>query len=758
MRRLLRLFFFAVFLGFAVGCAKNGERSEDAGSGTAAASISPANTPRLTAIAPRMISNASSYPVMIYGEHLSEGTVLSIRARPPLRVPTKKIDDRHLTARIPAGLEVLDALSIGNVSAVLIDTRGSTVAGEARLTVANDLDFPTPYAMELGDENSGPWILSRTTDELRAAKSGEIRKTCDRPRAAARWKNSPVVLCEEGALEIFGKPPRNIAGVREAADLAIDETKNIAYIADRALDKIHAVDLDTLTVKFELPSGVNPQTLALAEQGSTLIAGNYQSADISIIDLATRTEKRIRPKPGTPIIGGHTEKFTADIMGGTAARGLAYSESLHLVFAATLGPNIGPNAARMEVTENGGISVIDAKNARWLRHVSILYGVPDAIALDDRRGILWVADGSTGRVVALDTKKLSESDTSARAAQLAVFELPVPAGVPLIRPEGDFGIEKRARLGLHFGAKALRASGESLFVMSRFSGEVLELDTRHVRTKKLSIKNRWPAFANHPQEARRRGQVVYDTDLGNSRMTCDTCHPEGHSGGIMFSKGRPIRIYRAPTCRAIRESPPYFTPSRLPSIKRTIIDVLARNRFQNPPPTEEEVSSATEYVGSIAVPPNPFHEADGSLPAELLLPDGTRGRPVRGLALFEGKAGCATDRCHPPPHFTADQDPDTRGLLELLETPVALMLRPEQQDLEKNFGQPPPSLSGVWDQFPLFLSGAGGNEVQADGTIAATHPFALRWMLENPAWKKHTGEAALSAEEISDLLAYLMTL
>jgi hypothetical protein len=89
---------------------------------------------------------------------------------------------------------------------------------------------------------------------------------------------------------------------------------------------------------------------------------------------------------------------------------------------------------------------------------------------------------------------------------------------------------------------------------------------------------------------------------------------------------------------------------------------------------------------------------------------------------------------------------------------MALMLRPEQQDLTKNYGQPPPSLIGVWDQFPLFLSGAGGNELMPDQTIAAAKPFALRWILENPAWKKHSRVEALSPEELNDLLAYLMTL
>src|SRR5262249_37776032 len=161
---------------------------------------------------------------------------------------------------------------------------------------------------------------------------------------------------------------------------------------------------------------------------SLLVVGNYQSQDVSIVDVAKKTETRLRPAPGTPIIGGHTERFMKEIMGGTPPRAIVYSEAQHVAFVATLRPNIGPNAERMEVTQNGGISVIDARAGKWLRHVSILYGVPESIALDDQRGVLWVADGSTGRVVALDTKSLAQSDESARNAQLAELDLPVPEG------------------------------------------------------------------------------------------------------------------------------------------------------------------------------------------------------------------------------------------------------------------------------------------------------------------------------------------
>jgi len=109
----------------------------------------PPPVPLLTAISPRMISNSSDYPVVIYGEHLVEGTVLSIA--PNLKLKTARVDDGHLTALIPAGIDVLDQLTTGNVTAKLIDPSDAPIAGEVRITVANDLDFPTPYALELDD-------------------------------------------------------------------------------------------------------------------------------------------------------------------------------------------------------------------------------------------------------------------------------------------------------------------------------------------------------------------------------------------------------------------------------------------------------------------------------------------------------------------------------------------------------------------------------------------------------------------------------
>jgi DNA-binding beta-propeller fold protein YncE len=734
--------------------------------------------PEIASISPRMITNTTSYPVVIYGERLVPGLELRILADPPITVDTVFIDARHLTARVPPIRTIQPDLSTVELSAELVTSAGAKTIGSTRVLVVNDAQYPMPYALGISeDQRFRLYVASKTSGEIVGV--GDDPKTPpqhaavgERPRAMAPYRDAKgiewmVVGDESGRLILLKTPfteteDRRVIEVgADVQDVAIDSARHRVFVTSHQKDAVLQIDLDTGKLEESFTVGLDPRYLALGEHGKKLVTGNIESLDVSIVDLQTKQETRVHPGPGTPIIGGRTEQYVDQIMGGLPGRGVVYSEKLHVAFMSTLGPNVGPNADRMEVSQNGGVSVIDLVHPRYVRHVSILQGSAEGLALDDDRGLLYVADGSTGRVVVMDTKKLAESDASARSAILGAIELPVPEGTPLIRPLEDFGQNGRATVSLHFGPKSLVLDKRktSLFVLSRFSGEILELDTRLARQGKLAQKRIWPPWTLEAQRARREGEIVYFSDLGNTRMSCDTCHPEGHVGGVLFSKGKPIRIYRAHSIRVARESPPYFTPSKLPSIKDTARRVLSRNRFRNPKSNEEEMSTLTEFVGAIAAPPNPFVGPMGELAEDMALPDGEHGNAKRGLALFEGKGGCADERCHPPPSFTADQTLKTRGLLHQLGTPVVIPLRVELQDVEENYGQPPPVLTGIWDQFPLFLSGACGLDIGEDNTLTADkHRFALRWMVENPEWSKHGGTSAWPREEQNDLLAYLLSL
>lgn len=722
--------------------------------------------PTLTAAGPRVVSNATDYPIQLWGDRLYPGMHLEIGKPAGLTVPTVFLDEHHLAAVIPAGTKMSPGTLEVHVSLRLFGGDGRQAKGGPGLVIVNDVGFETPYALELSADGKDAFVASPSTDEVwavhRDGRAMEAVPVGDGPRALARFRNEIVVAHEHaGELRLLDaadpRRQRRIPIPGGAQDLAVDEAASLAYVTDHRLDVVHVVDLAAGKLVRDLPAGVNPRGVALA--GTRLVVSNMGSGDVSIVDLATGTESRAQPMPGIPIIGGHTAEFSKYVMAGKAQRAVAWSPSLKVAFAASIGPDIGPNPQRMEVSMNGGIGVVSLDPPAFVRHVSIRQGVPEALAEDDARGLLYAADIATGRVVVLDARKLAASDEAAAGAILGSVALPPPDGIPLIRPRADFGVEGRPGIELHTGPKALRLAdgGNTLVVLCRLTGQVVEVDVSGAPQGSLRVTKSHPTRDLFAQKTRRLGEIAYFSDLGNSSMSCDACHVEGHNDGILFEKTHPLRIYRVPTLRDARETPPYFFPTKLVSLEQTAQIVTGRNRYHNPDPTRDEVNALAAYQEGLVAPPNPFVLRNGALSRALRLPDGRVGDAVRGLALFEGKAGCSASACHPPGHFAADQSPETRGAEHRVGTPLALPLRLELQEAGEG-PLPPPSLTGIWDEWPLLASGAAGFEIRGDAALPA-HPFALRRVLEFPARGGRHGNAdALTAEERDDLLAYLMSL
>lgn len=739
-------------------------------------------------ISPPLISNETAYPVTLYGAGFPDGVLELVLYEGAAPIPTTRIDDHHLGATIPAGVKVRTKRALGGLRPFLVDASGRRLPGESSLLVANDAAYRTPYVMEISPDDERVFVASPTTDEIwildaiGATGAGEVEvlEVGDGPRGLARWDQpggeSWLLVVDRfgGGLHVLPMREtakrkaewRRLAIPRHAADLAVDSARGRAWVSSQLSESVTEVDLASGEVLGEVKTGLNPRSVALGRQGGLVVVGNMATGDVSLIDVAKRTERRVTPDQDTMIVGGHTEKYAhrKRIMGGKAPRDLVWSERLGVAFVSSIGPNIGPNADRMEVSMNGGVGVIshdlEGAEPRFVRHVSMLRGTPEGLALDDARGLLYVADIAAGRVVVFDAAKLVESHAASGQAMLAALPIQPPPGTRYLREADEYDTRGRNGLSLHSGTRDLRLSsdGTKLFALNRFTGTVSLIDVGAADAGQLTLVRTLKGPELKVQTLRRAGEVVYYTDLGNTRMTCDTCHLEGHVEGVLFTKGEPIRIYRSSSLRGIRETAPYFTPARFPSIPAMGRVVLGRNRYHNPDPNRAEITALTEYTEALAPLPNPYLADSRSGDGTLTLPDGARGDPLAGMALFAGKGGCAEASCHPAPMFTGDQDAETRGQLLNVGTPMALPIRLELQETEHT-GLPPATLVGAWDTFPLLASGAGGLSVGSDGaTLEPTHPFALRRVLELPGNEAHGGMAALTAAERNDLLAYLLTL
>jgi len=403
---------------------------------------------------------------------------------------------------------------------------------------------------------------------------------------------------------------------------------------------------------------------------------------------------------------------------------------------------------------NGGVGVVDLGARRFERHLGFGAGVTEGMALDEDTGRLYVADTALGLVRALDASLLAAGDAEARRSEAWRLPIPPPPGFPLARDAADYGVNGRAGVELHSGprALALSADGTTLFVLDRFTSTLAVVeDVRSARPR--LIRQILLESAIGPRE-RRLGQVLYFADMGRSGMSCDSCHLEGHDEGILFEKTHPLRIYRSPTVRGTRETPPYFTPASTFSLAETSRMVGDRNRYMNPTLTESEVRELTLFSATVTTLPNPYRGPDGAPLVSVALPGGGTGRPLEGRKLFEGKADCI--RCHPPPLFTTDQDLATRGHFIDVGTPRAFPLRPQSQETVFR-GVGVPSLVGSWDVFPMLTTGLAGFREEG-GRAVVSDRVPLRAMIDRYCAPPHGNAASLGTQQKADLLAYLLTL
>ncbi|WP_328707046.1 MtsA protein [Citreicoccus inhibens] len=724
--------------------------------------------PRLVSVGPKLTSNQTSQPLAVYGENLVPGLKLALGAPLSRQLPLSVVDARHAYARLPADVALDADLPQAVVDVTLAVDAGLTPEGSARLTVVNDAAFADLAAMVSSPDGRTLFIASPPTDTVYAldvAQGGVVSlATGDGPSALATWKDAAgrawlgvahrfAPELRLYALDALDQPPRLLPAPEGAEGLEVDGARGVAFVAEHIRDTVRALGLDDGRERWATPVDPNPR--ALARLQGLLSVGSLQTGQVLLLREEDGAEVgTVVPRPGVSIVGGNTEPFRAQVMGGKAPRALVASARWARIFMASLGPNVGPNAQRMEVSANSGVAVLDPARRQLVRHRGFGAGITEGLALDDAAGLLYAADVALGRVRVLDVKALVTGDEAARGAVLQELAIAPPDGTPRIRPASDLATKGRAGDELHSGPRSLALSpdGRTLYVLNRFTHTVAVVDVSEARKGGARVLRQLPVGTSRAQARRRLGQVLYYADLGRTGMSCDACHLEGHTGGVFYEKTRPMRVYRSTTALGSRDTPPYFTPASTHSIAETVRTVGGRNRFHNPNPTEEEVEALTLFTSLMSTPPNPYRDAAGAPRTEVALPDGHLGHPARGRELFEGKGGCVA--CHPAPLYTLDESPETRGQYLDVGTPVALPLRLEMQDLVA--GAAPPSLVGAWDIWPMLTSGAAGYAVEGDHLTVGSR-FALRAVLDMSG-PRHGNASALTPEERDDLLGFLLTL
>jgi hypothetical protein len=706
-------------------------------------------------------SNQTQQPLTLYGERFRPGLALILGPPFSRRIPLAVRGPSEAYAVLPADLSLPAELAEERITLTL-----SEGGGEAALVLVNDRAFADPTALALTPDGRFIAALSGPTDELvvydTQTKKQTRVATGDGPSGLAGFQGPQglpffaVVHAFSPELRLYRAdapkgPPQFFPAPTQATGVVVEgET---AYVAERIDDTVRALDLSA-GGKERWRTAVAPDPRALLWAPPGIAVGSLGSGEVQWLEpTAGQLEHTWAPDPKTSIVGGGTEKFGWAVMGGKAVRSLAWLPEAKALLVSSIGPNVGPNPQRMEVSMNSGVAVVQA--GRFVRHLGLGEGVLEGLAADEPRGLLYAADIASGRVMVFSLPRLLESDAAARGALLAEFGIPPPEGFPTARPAADFAPPHPVGVEVHSGPRSLVRSpdGNTLYVLNRFSGQLAVVDVREAAQGRARIQEQVPLFSTLTQVDRRLGQVLYHADLGRTAMSCDACHPDGEADGVLFEKTRPLRIYRSLGIRGARETPPFFTPASTRTLEETMREVGNRNRFHRLEMLPLEIHRLATFARGLALWPNPFRAPDGGPLAVVPLPGGRTGRPAMGRTLFEQRLGCVG--CHPPPHFTLDQDPATRGRYLDVGTPHLLPLRTELQD-GSHRGFAIPSLLGLWNGFPLLGTGAAGFQVRPDGTLATErHPLSPLLEQMGPG---HGNAAALTPEERDDLAAYLLTL
>ena len=186
-----------------------------------------------------------------------------------------------------------------------------------------------------------------------------------------------------------------------------------------------------------------------------------------------------------------------------------------------------------------------------------------------------------------------------------------------------------------------------------------------------------------------------------------------------------------------------------------LLEMLATDRFQNPPLDEGEIARLVAFTKGLTTPPNPYRDEYGRMLPSVPVGEGRTGKPGSGRLTF--LARCAG--CHPAPMYSTDQDPKTRrNFVKDVNTPEALEIRMEQQDLTFKL-RTPPSLIAAWDMWPMLLSGKAGFDVnEKKDALVVRDRSAVRAVVDRYLAEGHGRVSSMEQQQRDDLVAFLMSL
>jgi len=531
---------------------------------------------------------------------------------------------------------------------------------------------------------------------------------------AARGGTEAVVTTGAGDLVILataGGRLEETGRIRlgwEPAGVAVSADGSEAWVALSAVDRVAVVDLAlphagaAARPILEITVGRLPRALALSHDGRTLAVTCSADPGIVLIDTSTRTVRSRHPFAGFNL---GQPVFAADdcqIVFPWTFDGGSHPSKGNIRRGWVTGSRLGKLslAADGEGLLSGLTLDVSGRAVGDVRGLAIAADGALVVAAGGTHELLWLRDGAAP----LPFSQISGGEVMDRSLA------------------GDSSRFRRLALGGRPLGIAWDASRGRAWVANRLLDALQEIDPAGptlLRTLPLAD----PGAENRSTAASlaRRGEAIF-FDAGRSLdqwYSCHTCHYEGGGNTITFdtlNDGSAGTYKTVLPLWGVAETGPWtwhgWQRDFRGSLAKSLVDSM-----QGPPPAAEDVTALAAYLSTLAPPPSPHLEADGSLSQAA----------ERGRRLFESDRTACTS-CHAGPHLTTAENHDV-GLVR-------------EEDRYDAFS--PPTLRGIHRK----------NRLLHNGRASSIEEVLTRF--HSP--EKVSGLPPLSADEVADLAAYLRSL
>lgn len=568
--------------------------------------------------------------------------------------------------------------------------------------------------------------------------------------AATKDGRTLYVACATGnRIEVFDtgrrKVVRTIAAPGPASGLALssDESR-LFFTCAAATSTVHAVDLKTGRLTRSVRVGHTAGSPALSPDGKRLYVPNRFSNDVSVIDTSALKEirrvKAVREPAGVALSRDGQLLFVinsipagrADVEFVAAEIGIADVASGKPAGRIVL-PNGSAELRAIDVSPDGAFACVTHLLARfylpatqldrgWMETNALsILDVPGkkllaTVLLDDiDRGAAnpwaarWTADGKRILVAHAGTHELSMIDATALIDKVRKTSR---------NPTDDLsflvGLRTRIRLAGR-GPRTLTLAGGRAYVAGYFSDTLEEIDV----DRPVPVAAVIARLSEAPVTTARRGEMLFNdaSICFQGWQSCASCHsPDARVDGLNWDLlndgiGNPKNVK---SLLLAHRTPPAMSQGVRESAEAAVRAGIRHILFAQRP--EEEAVAIDEFLKSLTPVPSPFLINGKLSPAA-----------ARGKRLFtDAQVGCAV--CHPPGLYTdlKSYDVGTGG----------------KYDSTPTFDTP--TLVEIWRTAPYLHSGS-----------AATLGDVLTTANRND---KHGRTSRLSARQLEDLVAFLLTL